>query len=86
MSLNRVICTRPRVYLIDFETAVVFSDDVSLSDRFSDSLPFPGTSYGRPMAPEFHNLPLRYNPFLLDIWQIGLEMSEALSVSYYAAS
>ncbi len=54
--------TRPRVYLIDFETAVDFPEDSRPEERVVTGYPFPLDSYGRPVAPEFQ-VSDTYDPF-----------------------
>ncbi|KAF8959176.1 kinase-like domain-containing protein [Flammula alnicola] len=67
---------RPRVYLIDFETAVDFPEDSSPSERLSLDFPFPDlTEYARPMPPELES-GNPYCPFKLDIWQFGSVLHE----------
>ncbi|KAK0232451.1 hypothetical protein EDD85DRAFT_1025996 [Armillaria nabsnona] len=66
--------TRPRVYLIDFETAVDFPEDSRLEERVVTGYPFPLDSYGRPVAPEFQVFDT-YDPFALDIWQFGSDLT-----------
>ena len=74
--------TRPRVYLIDFETAVHFSDDVDPSQRLVSGLPFPDNMYGRARAPEFMvSESHKYCPFRLDMWQFGFHLTQMFSVS-----
>ena len=48
----KVSISHPRVYLIDFETAVEFPAGCPLTERVSVSLPFT-EKYTRPHAPEF---------------------------------
>lgn len=74
--------TRPRVYLIDFETAVHFPDDVHPSDRLTSGLPFPDAEYQRKRAPELLISELHpYCPFRLDMWQFGFDLMSTFSVS-----
>jgi hypothetical protein len=63
--------TRPRVYLIDFETAISFDDSTTPSERLVTGLPFPQEmAYQRPRPPELlRSQP--HCPFLLDVWQLG---------------
>ncbi|KIY53229.1 hypothetical protein FISHEDRAFT_33558, partial [Fistulina hepatica ATCC 64428] len=71
---------RPRVYLIDFETSVCFSDDTPVSERRVSDHPMEARGsdpehYGRPPAPELKTRVERlYDPFALDIWQLGREL------------
>ena len=71
----KVPITRPRVYLIDFETAVQFPEGCPLSERVSVGLPVEGEQYCRPLAPEFAS-GNAYNPFKLDVWQLGYSLSK----------
>ncbi|KAK0438329.1 uncharacterized protein EV420DRAFT_1651474 [Desarmillaria tabescens] len=66
--------TRPRVYIIDFETAVDFLEDSTPEERVVTEYPFPLESYGRPVPPEFH-VSNTYDPFTLDIWQFGSDLT-----------
>lgn len=68
--------SRPRVYLIDFETAIQFSDDCPPEDRVCVGLPLGGSfleehMYARPKAPETASGHPPYSPFKLDVWQLG---------------
>ena len=72
--------TRPRVYLIDFEVAIQFPADCPDSERVSMGLPLGGSFtepeyYARPHAPEFTS-GIAYNPFKLDVWQLGTSFSD----------
>jgi len=70
-SLRSRIATRPRVYLIDFETAVTFPKNSDPTERLVTGLPFPSESpYERPSPPELMSAQL-YCLFLLDVWQLG---------------
>ena len=63
--------TRPRVYIIDFETAVDFPLDSDPADRLVSGFPCQEAgTYARPLAPELGAKGL-YCPFKLDIWQFG---------------
>lgn len=73
-GLKRRGFTRPRVYLIDFETAVDFPEDSTPEERVVTGYPFPLDSYGRPVAPEFR-VSDTYNPFALNIWQFGSDLA-----------
>ena len=70
----KVSISRPRVYLIDFETAVQFPAGYSSIERVSVGYPVTG-SYGRPCAPELGS-GKAYCPFKLDIWQLGFSFSD----------
>lgn len=80
-SLTHPVATHPRVYLIDFETAVQFEDDVAPEAMMLDSnnLPFPEETYKREPAPELY-LDDDYCPFKLDIWQFGHGLIECFTV------
>ncbi|KAF5316324.1 hypothetical protein D9619_006766 [Psilocybe cf. subviscida] len=79
-SLVHPVATRPRVYLIDFETAVQFEDDVTPEAMVLDSnnLPFPEETYKREPAPELY-LEDDYCPFKLDVWQFGHGLIECFT-------
>ncbi|KAL1745779.1 kinase-like domain-containing protein [Schizophyllum fasciatum] len=66
---------KPRVYLIDFETAVQFPEDCPPAERVCTGIPFPEyvvdpKRYKRPTIPEMRNGE-PYDPFKLDVWQLG---------------
>ncbi|KAM5532920.1 hypothetical protein V8D89_013386 [Ganoderma adspersum] len=68
----------PRVYMIDFELAIRFPMDSSEEERLCIGRPsggsIPGSS-GRPMPPEvLSGKP--YDPFKLDVWQLGKSISD----------
>ncbi|KJA17230.1 hypothetical protein HYPSUDRAFT_46675 [Hypholoma sublateritium FD-334 SS-4] len=73
--------TRPRVYLIDFETAVHFHDDVDPSNRLVSGLPIPDSNrYQRARAPELLvSESHMYCPFRLDMWQFGFHLMQMFS-------
>ena len=66
---------RPRVWLIDFETAIEFADTCPPEDRVSMGPPIGGSisepdEYKRACPPEvLTGKP--YDPFKLDVWQFG---------------
>ncbi|KAL1685106.1 hypothetical protein GGG16DRAFT_129605 [Schizophyllum commune] len=67
--------SRPRVYLIDFETAVEFSSDIPPPDRLCVGLPQGGgvaspSRYNAPQIPEMATGE-PYDPFKLDVWQLA---------------
>jgi hypothetical protein len=62
--------TRPRVYIIDFETAMEFDVNAKPEDCLISGLPFSDDVYERPWAPEFSESG-PYCPFKSDIWQFG---------------
>ncbi|CAL1711544.1 unnamed protein product [Somion occarium] len=70
-----VAISRPRVYLIDFEVAVDFPPECPVQARVSVGPPSGGTititdKWGRPLPPEVES-GRPYNPFKLDVWQLG---------------
>ncbi|KAI0707969.1 kinase-like domain-containing protein [Earliella scabrosa] len=70
--------SKPRVYLIDFEVAVCFEEEVPQEERRSVGPPMGGSFpdfYGRPMPPEVHSGE-PYDPFKLDVWQLGTTFSD----------
>ncbi|KAJ2993481.1 hypothetical protein NUW54_g7712 [Trametes sanguinea] len=72
--------SRPRVYLNDFETAVMFGQDVPIEDCVCTGLPhgasFPGPEkYRRPIPPEVES-GKPYNPFKLDVWQFATSLQD----------
>ncbi|KAK0451264.1 kinase-like domain-containing protein [Desarmillaria tabescens] len=73
-SGNYKMFTRPRVYIIDFETAIQFSSDEE-SERVTSTFPVPDRSwYERPLAPELEIPDAVYCPFRLDVWQIATDI------------
>ena len=70
----KVSISRPRVYLIDFETAVQFPAGCPLTERVSVGCPV-AEKYARPHAPEFAS-GKAYCPFKLDVWQLGRSFSD----------
>jgi hypothetical protein len=75
MRTMKVPISRPRVYLIDFETAVQFPAGCPPNERVSVGLPVPiAEKYARPRAPEFASGEA-YCPFKLDVWQLGNSLS-----------
>ncbi|KAK7024079.1 hypothetical protein R3P38DRAFT_3536182 [Favolaschia claudopus] len=64
----------PRVFLIDFEAAVDFPPESRPEDRLVSSHFF-GDEFTRARAPELREKDTPYNPFALDIWQLGYKMS-----------
>jgi len=76
----KICFTRPRVYLIDFEVAIQFPPGCPETERVSIGLPFGGSfaepeHYARRHAPEFAS-GTSYNPFKLDVWQLGISFSD----------
>ena len=72
--------SRPRVFLIDFETAVAFPPELTMDECVVTGYPM-GDSfsrpemYSRPLAPEFSS-GKAYSPFKLDVWQLGNTFSD----------
>ena len=65
----------PRVYLIDFETAVQFPEGCLSIERVSVGYPVTDTEkYCRPCPPEL-GPGKSYDPFKLDAWQLGNSFS-----------
>ncbi|PPQ88135.1 hypothetical protein CVT25_004891 [Psilocybe cyanescens] len=77
--IERTSTTRPRVYVIDFETAVEFSEDSLESERLCPTFPVPLDVYRRPVAPELQTMQ-PYCPFRLDMWQLGADLHANLKV------
>ena len=76
----KISISRPRVYLIDFETAVQFPAGCPSIECVSVGYPVT-ENYSRPCAPELAS-GKAYNPFKLDVWQLGNSFS-ALKVWQY---
>ena len=71
----KVSISRPRVYLIDFETAVKFPAECPSNERVLVGFPVAvAESYARAHAPEFTSR-RAYCPFKLDVWQLGSSFS-----------
>ncbi|KAK7029803.1 kinase-like domain-containing protein [Favolaschia claudopus] len=64
----------PRVFLIDFESAVDFPADSRPEDRLVDSHFF-GDTFTRAKAPETLRKGVPFDPFALDIWQLGYRLA-----------
>ena len=73
---------RPRVYMIDFETAVEFSPNTPPANRLCNDLPVPADLYIRKKPDELTFDTLLYCPFRLDIWQFGYNLVNHFSVSF----
>ena len=75
LLVGRNSVSRPRVYLIDFETAVKFSGDIPPPDRLCVGLPQGGgiASHSRYIAPQIPEMATGepYDPFKLDVWQLA---------------
>ena len=71
----KVSISQPRVYLIDFETAVQFPAGCPSTECVSVGCPSTDPErYARPSAPEFAS-GKAYSPFKLDVWQLGYSFS-----------
>ena len=81
LGTMKISCTRPRVYLIDFEVAIQFPPECPEAERVSMGLPLGGSfsmdpeQYARLHAPEFAS-GTAYSPFKLDVWQLGTSFSD----------
>ncbi|KAL1751978.1 hypothetical protein FB107DRAFT_220881 [Schizophyllum commune] len=75
LLVGRNSVSRPRVYLIDFETAVEFSGNIPPPDRLCVGLPQGGgiASPSRYTAPQIPEMATGepYDPFKLDVWQLA---------------
>ena len=81
-----VSASKPRVYIIDFELAVQFPAECPSGERLCTGVPCGGsmtdpTAYCRPRIPEMLAEDIPYDPFKLDVWQIGSDFSSAFDVS-----
>jgi hypothetical protein len=77
--------SKPRVYIIDFEVAVQFPTECSSHERLCTWIPCGGsmtdpTQYCRPCIPEMP-ADIPYDPFKLDVWQLGSHFHTAFDVS-----
>jgi hypothetical protein len=77
--------SKPRVYLIDFEVAVQFPAECPSHERLCTGIPCGGsmtdpTAYCRPRIPEMLS-DIPYDPFKLDVWQLGTDFKSAFDVS-----
>ncbi|KAG5640796.1 hypothetical protein DXG03_007185, partial [Asterophora parasitica] len=72
-SLTKFSPSRPRVYLIDFETAVDFPPEYPADKCVLSGYPFPLETYKRAHAPEFAS-EKPYCPFKVDVWQLGTSL------------
>ncbi|KAK0447927.1 kinase-like domain-containing protein [Desarmillaria tabescens] len=67
--------SRPRVHLIDFETAQEYPPDQPWMTGYPLCSSFPDVStYSRPRAPEMLTPDTPYSPFKLDVWQFGCSL------------
>ncbi|KAG5641549.1 hypothetical protein DXG03_004795 [Asterophora parasitica] len=72
-SLTQLSPSRPRVYLIDFETAIDFPPEHPEDKCVIAGYPFPLENYKRAHAPEFAS-EKPYCPFKADVWQLGTSL------------
>ncbi|KAH9478304.1 hypothetical protein JR316_0008757 [Psilocybe cubensis] len=70
---KRTTVARPRVYMIDFETAVDFPPDSLEADRVCTTFHRDLDQFGRYIAPELRTKE-PYCPFKLDMWQLGEDL------------
>uniref|UniRef100_A0A8H7XW54 Protein kinase domain-containing protein n=1 Tax=Psilocybe cubensis TaxID=181762 RepID=A0A8H7XW54_PSICU len=70
---KRTTVARPRVYMIDFETAVDFLPDSIEADRVCTTFHRDLDQFGRYIAPELRTKE-PYCPFKLDMWQLGEDL------------
>ncbi|KAF8958024.1 kinase-like domain-containing protein [Flammula alnicola] len=91
LHIKKISPSRPRVYLIDFELAVSFPEDLPHEECLSIGYPLCGSvptigDYGRPPAPEFVS-GKPYSPFKSDVWQLGRSLADfrvcATTSSFY---
>ena len=78
LAMEHIAPSRPRVFLIDFEVAVHFQEDVPQEKRLCQGPPMGGSfpdSYGRRMPPEVVSGE-PYDPFKLDVWQLGVSFDD----------
>jgi len=74
--------TRPRVHLIDFETAIQdFAKGSPPSSRRCTGTPMEDSTYIRPWAPEISSNE-SYFPFILDMWQFGIDLQGEFPVGF----
>ena len=71
MRTKTLPTSRPRVYLIDFETAICFPEDRPYDECLCSGMPFgDDDNYAQPY-PIFISENKEYNPFYLDLWQFS---------------
>ena len=71
MRTKTLPTSRPRVYLIDFETAICFPEDRPYDECLCSGMPFgDDDNYAQPY-PIFISENKEYNPFYLDLWQLA---------------
>ncbi|KAI0636466.1 hypothetical protein C8Q77DRAFT_1246522 [Trametes polyzona] len=69
--------SRPRVFLTDFEAAVMFSDKTPFEQCLVSGYPIGESyeTYTRPVPPEVESGE-PYDPFKLDVWQLGKSLED----------
>ena len=85
LTMEHTAPSRPRVYLTDFEVAVHFRQDVPQEERVCQGLPMGGSfpnSYGRRIPPEVAS-GAPYDPFKLDVWQVGTSFNDFKVSDHY---
>lgn len=75
LSTGKMPVSKPRIYLVDFETAIQFPESCPSSERLCTGLPLAGSvsdpaRYKSPRIPEMET-GQPYDPFKLDVWQLG---------------
>ncbi|KAF8958033.1 hypothetical protein BDZ97DRAFT_1906622 [Flammula alnicola] len=80
LHIKKISPSRPRVYLIDFERAGSFPEDLPHEECLSTGYPLCGSlptvgDYGRPFAPELVS-GKPYSPFKSDLWQLGRSLAD----------
>lgn len=80
MRVGTIATSRPRIFLIDFETAHAFDSDCSRENAVLTGLPCGGSvqstqRYTRPTVPEM-KAGTAYDPFKVDVWQLGASISD----------
>ncbi|KIJ97775.1 hypothetical protein K443DRAFT_9653 [Laccaria amethystina LaAM-08-1] len=83
LATMKIAPSHPRVYLIDFEVAVMFPPECPADECISLGLPLGGSftdseKYTRPCPPEVEN-GKPYSPFKLDVWQVAMSFTEVRS-------
>lgn len=81
LKAGRVARSRPRVFLGDFEVAVMFPHTTPLDECLVVGYPTGGSYpedtklYARPVPPEVAS-GQPYDPFKLDVWQFGTGLDD----------
>ncbi|KAH9900811.1 hypothetical protein C8Q73DRAFT_219752 [Cubamyces lactineus] len=81
LKIDEVPPSRPRVFLIDFEVAVMFPHSMEAAECLVSGYPIGGSfpddikEYAHPVPPEvISGKP--YDPFKLDVWQLGTSLKD----------